>query len=147
MRHQPQARCRESRRRGDLLQDLAGRGAVAVDAAGLLVQNLAGLVQNERGRIGRFVRRVPAQTVKIGRLVGQVGHECDVCWQCGLLCEEFLSVLIEFRRRTWIDKHDGRFLSSKFRGVRYEIMSLLLEKGALITGVTPKKNKHGGAFL
>ena len=52
--------------------------AIAVTVADLLENDHSLLVENERRRIRRFVRRVPTESIQIGDLIVRVRHENNV---------------------------------------------------------------------
>jgi hypothetical protein len=85
-----------------LIEDVCCRGPIAVAMTDLLKNNHPLLVENERGRICGFVRRIPTQAIQIGYRIVRIRHENDVGGQFSLLLQKILGVLIQVGGSPWI---------------------------------------------
>lgn len=121
--------------------------AIRVAMTDLLENDRPVLVENECRRIGRFMRGVPTEAVRIGHLVIRIGDQNDIGGQVGLLRKEFFGVLIQVSRWSGIDQEDLDVLSRKIRGMLNEIVDLFHAERALITGEAPQQNQHQAAVL
>src|SRR5208282_955958 len=115
-----------------MVEGILSRKAVAVTATDLLEENPALPVEDEGGRIGRFMRRIPTQSIKVRHPVVRIGHKNDVRGHIRLLGEELPRMLIEICGGSRVDQQNRRFLRREVRRMFDEIVNLSYAERALV---------------